>query len=131
AIVAPGVALGVAAAGFGIAARDPLADVASITLWSVAEELVFRGAVQPGLLRWPAMRSETFFVTRANALTSLLFAAFHVWRHPLAVALGVFPVSLVLGRAREKSGLVGPPALLHIYFNLLLYAATLLVAAAR
>jgi membrane protease YdiL (CAAX protease family) len=131
ALAAPLLALAVAAAGFGIAVHDPAADLAALALWSVAEEIVFRGALQPALLRWPALRIEASGITRANLLTSVVFAACHVWRHPLAVALGVIPVSLVLGRMREKSGRVWPPALFHLYFNLLLYAATLLVGAAR
>jgi membrane protease YdiL (CAAX protease family) len=131
AIAAPWVAFATAALGFGIAPHDLVGDVASLVLWSVAEEIVFRGAMQPALLRWPALRIEASGITRANLLTSVVFAACHVWRHPLAVALGVFPVSLVLGRMREKSGRVWPPALFHLYCNLLLYAATLLVAARR
>ena len=100
-------------------------------LWSVAEEIVFRAWMQPALLRFAPMRVATFSITRANALTSLLFAALHAWRHPVVVALAIFPVSLMLGQARDKSGRVGPAALLHVYFNLLLYGATLLVAALR
>jgi membrane protease YdiL (CAAX protease family) len=131
AIAAPWVALATAALGFGIAPHDLATDIASLVLWSVAEEIVFRGIVQPALLRWRPLRQGKFLVTPANALTSLLFAALHAWRHPLAVALAIFPVSLVFGRAREKSGRVWPAALLHVYFNLLLYGATLLVAAVR
>jgi membrane protease YdiL (CAAX protease family) len=131
ALAAPCVALATAALGFGIAPHDLLQDAASLVLWSVAEEIVFRGIVQSALLRWRPLREERFFVSGANALTSLLFAGLHAWRHPIAVALAIFPVSLVLGRAREKSGRVSPAALLHIYFNLLLYGATLLVSVAR
>jgi len=61
----------------------------------------------------------------------LLFAAFHLWRHPLAVAIGVFPVSLVYGKARELSGQWWPAAGLHFAFNLLLCAASWLLAAER
>ncbi len=128
---APCVALATAVLGFGIAPHNVARDVASLVLWSVAEEIVFRGVVQPALLRLRALRQEKFFITGANGLTSLLFAALHAWHHPIAVALAIFPVSLVLGRAREKSGRVWPAALLHIYFNLLLYGATLLVFVVR
>ena len=131
AIAAPCVALATAALGFGIAPHEFVGDIASLVLWSIAEEIVFRGVVLPALLRRAALRKKRFSVTGANALTSLLFAALHAWRHPLAVALAIFPVSLVLGRAREKSGRVWPAALLHVYFNLLLYGATLLVAAVQ
>jgi len=112
-----------AAYGFGMAARNPARDIGVLLLWSVAEEIVFRGAVQPALARvLPARGWAT--ITAANALTSLLFALLHLWRHPLPVAVLVFPVSLLYGRLRELSGRVWPSALLHSLFNLLLYAAS-------
>ena len=129
AIVAVPVAWAVAAAGYGVATREPLRDLAVIALWSIAEEIVFRGALQPAIARriepmaWLA-------ITAANAVTSVLFAALHLWRHPPLVALFVFPVSLVYGRARELSGRVWPAALLHLAFNGLLYAASWLRVAA-
>jgi membrane protease YdiL (CAAX protease family) len=131
ALLAPPLAIAAAAAGFGMARGRLLADVATIALWSVAEEIVFRGIVQPGLLRLPAMRREVWTVTRANLATSVLFAACHLWQHRLAAVLGVFLVSLMLGRARDASGRLWPPALLHVYFNLLLYAATAVVSVTR
>lgn len=128
ALAAPPIAFGVAAAGYTMAVGDPWRDLAAIALWSVAEEIVFRGALQPALARGfgrvlePAGRSRP--LTPANLTTSLLFAAFHLWHHPLAVAVGVFPVSLVYGKAQELSGRWWPAALLHLWFNLLLYAAS-------
>ena len=129
--IAPPLALAVAAAGYGIVSREPVADLGTIALWSVAEEIVFRGGVLPALRRVRLLRSGRFGISAANVLSSVLFAAFHAWRHPLAVAAGVFPVSLALGHAREASGRVWPAAALHVYFNALLYAATPLVAAWR
>jgi len=135
AIAAPPIAFAVAAAGFAMATADPLRDVALIALVSIAEEIVFRGALQPALDRafagrlpgrWPSA-----FLTPANLVTSAAFAAFHLWRHPLVVAVGVFPVSLVYGRARELSGRWWPAALLHLAFNLLLYAASWWLARGR
>lgn len=117
-----------ASLGFGLALADPWRDGALLALASVAEEIVFRGGVQTLLLRSPAMRATHLRVSRANVVTSILFAALHLWRHPLAVALGVFPVSLALGQVRESSGRTWPAALLHVWFNALLCAATLLVA---
>ena len=134
AIAAPPIALAVAAAGYPMAMRDPLRDLTALALWSVAEEIVFRGALQPALARAfdrVLPRRLRWTLSPANLVTSLLFAAFHLWRHPLAVAIGVFPVSLVYGEARELSGRWWPAALLHAYFNVALYAATWLVAAAR
>ncbi len=120
-----------ASLGFGLSLADPWRDGAALALASIAEEIVFRGGVQTLLLRWPALRTTTFGVSGANAATSILFAAFHLWRHPLPVALGVFPVSLALGHVREASGRTWPAALLHAWFNALLCAATLLVAGTR
>lgn len=109
--------------GFGLAPREPVRDIAVLLLWSVAEEIVFRGAVQPALARALPARGWAW-ITPANALTSLLFALLHLWRHPLPVAVLIYPVSLVFGRLRELSGRVWPAALLHALLNLLLYAAS-------
>ena len=130
-LAAPPLAWIAARLGFGLALVDPWRDGVLLLVASVAEEIVFRGGVQTALLRAPAMRSTTLGLSRANVVTSVLFAAFHLWRHPLAVAVGVFPVSLVLGHVREASGRVWPAALLHVGFNALLFAATLLGAGTR
>src|SRR6185295_12706016 len=128
ALAAPPIAVAVAAAGFPMARHAPLPDIALIALWSVAEEIVFRGALQPAIARalerrfGPALQAA--WLTPANLATSALFAASHLWRHPWPVALGVFPVSLVYGKARELSGRWWPAAVLHVAFNLLLYAAS-------
>ena len=135
AIAAPPIAFAVAAAGFAMETTDPLRDVALIALASIVEEIVFRGALQPALDRAFAGRLpgrwQAGFLTPANLVTSTVFAAFHLWRHPLVVAVGVFPVSLVYGRARELSGRWWPAAVLHLAFNLLLYAASWWLARGR
>ena len=134
ALSAPPIALAAAAAGLGMATPDPPRDIAAIALWSIAEEIVFRGALQPALARafarhFPA--APAAILTPANLVTSIVFAAFHLWRHSMAAALAVFPVSIVFGRARELSGRVWPAAVLHVVFNLLLYAASALLASVR
>jgi membrane protease YdiL (CAAX protease family) len=129
AIVAVPIAYATAASGYGVAVLDPARDLAAIALWSVAEEIVFRGALQPALAR-RFERGASAWLTPANALTSVLFAALHLWRHPIVVAVLVFPVSLVYGRARELTGRTWPAALLHALFNGLLYAASWLRAGA-
>ena len=135
-LAAPPIAFATAAAGFAMSVADPLRDVALIVLASVAEEIVFRGALQPALATWLERHAAAAArgrapLTVANVATSLLFAAFHLWGHPLAIAAAVFPVSLVFGRARELSGRTWPAAALHVYFNLLLYAASALLAGGR
>jgi hypothetical protein len=135
ALGAPPIAYAVAAAGYPMAmTHDPLRDLALIALASVLEEIVFRGALQPALARAFARgssRQGDSLLTRANVVTSVLFAAFHLWRHPLAVAIGVFPISLIYGKARELSGRWWPAALLHLGFNVALYAASWLLAGSR
>src|SRR5688572_15075750 len=83
AIAAPPIAFAVAAAGFSMETTDPLRDVAVIALASIAEEIVFRGALQPALHRAFAgrlpSRWQAGFLTPANLATSAVFAAFHLW----------------------------------------------------
>ncbi len=131
ALSAPPIAFAAAAAGLGMATPDPPRDIATIALWSIAEEIVFRGALQPALAHAFARRFPVALLTPANLVTSIVFAAFHLWRHSIAAALAVFPVSIVFGRARELSGRVWPAAVLHVVFNLLLYAASALLASVR
>ena len=128
------VAFAVAAVGYSVATANPPRDLAMLTLWSVLEEIAFRGLLQPALARAFERRQMPMGgspLTPANVVTSALFAAFHLWRHPLAVALGVFPVSLIYGKARELSGHWWPAALLHAGFNVALYAASWLLAGGR
>ncbi len=123
-LAGPPVAWAVAAAGFPMPVNDPLRDLVAIAAWSVAEEIVFRGGLQPLLARWFGARGRSWPITPANVATSVVFAALHAWRHGAAVALGVFPASLLYGVARERTGRIAPAALLHVWFNVLLYAAS-------
>ena len=112
--------------GFGIALDAPWRTLGLLALVSVAEEIVFRGGLQRLLRRWPAGRTSWRSISAANALTSVVFALAHLWNHPLPVALGVLPVSLLLGWAYERSGQrLAPPIALHLYFNLALFLASL------
>lgn len=122
------VAATVAQAGFGWPLSDMPRDLAVLTLGAVAEEIVFRGGLQRALGHWRSFSGRIGPVSVANLVTSVLFAAAHVWGHPPVIALGVFPVSLLLGWAYERSGgRLWPPAALHLYFNAVLYACSLLV----
>ena len=124
----PPVALATARVGFGVAVDRPLRDLALLCLWALVEEIIFRGALQPALARAFADRASPLpWLTASNVATSIVFAAAHLWRHPPFMALAVFPVSLLFGIARERSGRIGPPVLLHVYFNVLLYAASWLM----
>lgn len=126
-LLAPPLAWASAAWGYGMARATPAADLAWLVFGAAAEELVFRGGLQAWLLR--RLQGRTLGVSAANLAASALFATAHLWTHPPLAALGVLPVSLVLGAAYERSGeRLGPPIALHLYFNLLLYAATVLLA---
>jgi membrane protease YdiL (CAAX protease family) len=87
---------------------------------AVAEEVIFRGAIQGWLLRKEGLRSRLIGVSRANWLTSLLFAAAHVWQHPLLLLPGYLVVSLVLGYFRERYNGILVPVALHAWYNLAL-----------
>ena len=138
-MLAPPLAWVVAGRGYGMAAVDPVGDLSSLALWSVAEEVVFRGLLQRALLHYrslapraPAGTLRTLAgISMANAIASLLFAAAHLWAHPPLAALGVLPVSLVLGAAFERSGeRLAAPAALHVYFNFALYGCSFVLARA-
>ena len=112
--------------GYGVALDAPWRTLALLALASVAEEIVFRGGLLRLLRRWAAGRAQWRSISMANALASAAFALAHLWNHPPLAALGVLPVSLLLGWAYERSGeRLAPPIVLHLYFNLALFAASL------
>ncbi len=135
ALAAPPIAWGAVLLGLGMATRDPARDIALLVLWSIAEEIVFRGGLQPAVARALVARGLRDQLSRhlstSNLLVSTVFAMAHLWGHPPLAALAVWPVSLVYGLAREASGRVWPPAVLHVAFNLLLYGASWLSAGGR
>lgn len=88
------------------------------TLIPIAEEMLFRGFLQGGLLTREGFKPITAGFSRANWLTSIAFAAAHVWQHALALVPGYFVVSLVLGHFRERYRGILVPVLLHSYYNL-------------
>jgi membrane protease YdiL (CAAX protease family) len=83
----------------------------------VVEEIVFRGGLQSWLLRRQALQRSFAGISIANILTSVVFAALHLFRQsPLWAAL-IFLPSLVFGWARERHGNVHSPILLHVFYN--------------
>jgi membrane protease YdiL (CAAX protease family) len=104
-------------------------------IWPVAEELIFRGVIQGWLMERNKVQGSGFkgsevgpsalqrqgdrasVLTRANLITSVLFAAAHLVYHSgLHAALVFFP-SLVFGHFRERSGGVWAPIALHVAYN--------------
>lgn len=88
-----------------------------LTLVPLLEELAFRGALQPALLRITGGR-RAGPLSLANLLTSLAFSALHGLRRPAAAAAGVFLPSLLFGWFRERHDSVLPPLLLHLCWNM-------------
>lgn len=92
-----------------------------LTLVPVVEELAFRGALQPALLRATGGR-RAGPLSLANLLTSLAFSGLHALTRPLALATAVFLPSLVFGWFRERHDSVLPPLALHLCWNTALLA---------
>ncbi len=131
-VAAAPLAWGVAELGFVIAVVSPARDLLWLALWSITEEVIFRGGVQQALARVPRLvarrdgtaRPAWHGVSLPNALTTVLFCAVHLGHKPALVAWGIFPVSLLLGASLERSGRLLVPIALHLWFNVLLYAAS-------
>ncbi len=130
-----------ARSGHGMVVQQPWRDAPWLLVLALSEEIIFRGGLQAALMRyWPGRTAtppvdgvdslphrllHRTGLSRANLLASLAFSAAHLWAHTPAHALAVFPVSLLLGIAYERSGRLWLPAALHAWFNLVLYAASL------
>lgn len=85
-------------------------------VYPVLEEIAFRGLLQE-LVRDHISTASIGPLTLANLLTSVLFAAAHLFYHaPLWAALVFFP-SLVFGFFKERTGALTAPILLHAFYN--------------
>ena len=60
---------------------------------------------------------DEFRTATANLLTSLVFAGMHFFYHLPLWAAAVFIPSLVFGYFKDKYLSLGPPILLHVYYN--------------
>ncbi len=91
----------------------------AVLLYPVLEEIVFRGALQGWLLERPSLKKKPIFrlISVPNLLASLAFTALHFVNQPPIWAALVFVPSLVFGWAREHSGGLLLPILLHIWYN--------------
>ena len=87
----------------------------------VVEEIVFRGWMQPLLLRASWGSRTAVGVSLANVATSILFAAGHLAHHDPVWAAGVIVPSLVFGYFRDKHRGITAPVILHVAFNLSLF----------
>lgn len=96
---------------------QPRAFLMLVLLWPLVEELAFRGFLQGWLLeRYPGRLLGP--VSRANALTSLIFAGLHLVNRPWLWAVGVVAPSLLFGYFRERHASVIPAIVLHVWYNI-------------
>lgn len=94
---------------------EPRAFVYPALLYPIVEELLFRGVIQDVLhRRWHGRLGA---LTHANLATSVLFSALHFFGHPPLWAVAVFVPSLVFGYFKDRSGRLGAPVALHVFYN--------------
>ena len=99
----------------------------AVIVYPILEEIVFRGALQGWLLEKAELRRSFAGISTANVITSLVFAAMHLFNQSLFWAALIVLPSLVFGWAREASSGVVVPILLHMFYNAgfyLLFVAT-------
>lgn len=87
-------------------------------VFPVLEELAFRGLIQGHLLRLPRLASRQLLFTGANLITSLMFAAAHLFHQPPATAMLILLPSLVFGELRDRFDSTRPSIFMHVYYNL-------------
>lgn len=84
-------------------------------VYPVAEEIIFRGALQEWL--GDHLPSALGPLSLANLGTSIVFAALHFIYHPPLWAASVFVPSLLFGYFKDRTGSLQAPILLHIFYN--------------
>lgn len=94
-----------------------------IVLVAIPEETYFRGYLQRRFaLRWPEQERRGFFhLSRANLLTSAIFALAHVVIGFQPGRLAVFFPSLLFGRLAERTGGLAASVTLHMLSNLMMH----------
>jgi uncharacterized protein len=96
---------------------DPVRALSLVVAWPLLEEALFRGGVQPALLRTHWGAREAWGLTTANVATSVLFATAHLASQAPEWAAAAFVPSLVFGHFRERYGSIAPGAALHVFYN--------------
>jgi CAAX protease family protein len=96
---------------------DPVRALSLVVAWPLLEEALFRGGVQPALLRTRFGAREAWGLSTANVVTSVLFAAAHLATQAPEWAAAAFVPSLVFGHFRERYGSIVPGAALHVFYN--------------
>ncbi len=85
-------------------------------IYPVVEELVFRGVIQEWIQqKLPGLAIGVISI--ANLTTSVLFTALHFINHPPLWAASVFIPSLIFGYFKDRTGGLGAPIALHMFYN--------------
>jgi hypothetical protein len=84
-------------------------------LYPIAEEVLFRGVIQPLLGKKLPANNRT--ISTANIVTSLLFSAAHLINHSPLWALATFVPSLIYGYTMERYKTLYGPIILHCLYN--------------
>lgn len=86
-------------------------------IYPTLEEIIFRGGLQPWLSHHPRGAASRCGISVANLVTSTLFAATHLLRHPPGWAAAMFLPSLVFGYFRDRHNSLRSPIVLHVFYN--------------
>lgn len=96
--------------------QAPAAFLYPALIYPLVEEMVFRGIIQEWLhQKIPA--SLFAGISSANVITSLLFTALHFINHSPLWAAAVFIPSLIFGYFKDRTGGLGAPIALHVFYN--------------
>ena len=82
----------------------------------ILEEVVFRGLIQDYLAKRVSVPIPGP-ISASNLVTSVLFSVTHLLYHPPLWSAAVFIPSLLFGYFKDKYQSLGPPVLLHAYYN--------------
>ncbi|PSW16527.1 JDVT-CTERM system CAAX-type protease [Photobacterium rosenbergii] len=98
--------------------RNTIAWFNILLIYPVLEEVAFRGTIQEELLKLSGLNEVHYGVSKANFITSVLFAGFHIIYQPAWLVSLILLPSLVLGFFKERYATILVPIGLHILFNL-------------
>ncbi|SHJ27314.1 JDVT-CTERM system glutamic-type intramembrane protease MrtJ [Halodesulfovibrio aestuarii] len=98
------------------------ANLPRLLIGACAEEIIFRGLLQDFLSKTSFCNQGTsqnyFLPSRANVITSLLFAVFHLFSHSPLWAMATFFPSLLLGAVWDRHQSLAICIALHLSYNL-------------
>lgn len=85
--------------------------------YPLLEEWLFRGLLQPQLLRYRLAQTQFIGLSTANLLVTFFFVGAHFFVQPPVWALLVIFPSLIFGWFRDKYQSVVPAIVLHSFYN--------------